>query len=93
MANDSPSALVPVAVAWTAMLGLLGALLIGGVASCAPSPSESVEVTISKTSCAVTSYFDSATGCEYVRSDCGGITPRLDPMGRPLCRPLNPGAR
>lgn len=70
-----------------AMLTLLG------IASCAPEPSESVEITVSRTSCAVTSYVDSATGCEYVRSDCGGITPRLDPLGRPLCRPLNAGAR
>lgn len=67
--------------------------LLGAIASCAPEPSESVEVTVSRTSCAVTSYFDSATGCEYLRSDCGGITPRLDPLGRSLCRPFNAGAK
>lgn len=51
-----------------------------------------VEVNVAPDACAVSSYFDSATGCEYLRASCGGITPRLTPGGRPLCRPLNPGS-
>lgn len=63
------------------------------IASCAPDTTpDAVEVTVRRESCAITSYFDAATGCEFLRSGCGGITPRLDAVGRPMCRPFNPGA-
>jgi len=67
--------------------------MLFGIASCAPDASESVEVTITRMQCAIDTYTDAATGCAFLRSSCGGLTPRLDPTGRPLCRPLNPGVK
>ncbi len=78
-------------------LGTVAAVVAMGVlaliASCAPDASESVEVVVTRTQCGIDTYTDAATGCAFLRSSCGGLTPRLDPLGRPLCRPLNPGAQ
>lgn len=32
-------------------------------------------------------YIDHRTGCHYVANPMGGITPRLDAMGRHVCEP------
>ena len=79
----------------TVMIGGAAAamMLLAAIASCADTdPPEAVEVTVTRTQCAVDTYTDAATNCAYLRSTCGGLTPRLSPSGSPLCRPLNPGA-
>ncbi len=74
------------------MAALVAMGLLAVIASCAqPANPEAVEVTVKRTQCAIDTYTDAATGCAFLRSTCGGLTPRLDPTGRPLCRPLNPG--
>lgn len=76
---------------WVVLL-LLNTIVLG-VSACTPAvPPEAVEVTVTRTQCAVDTYTDAATNCAYLRSTCGGLTPRLSPSGAPLCRPLNPGA-
>lgn len=74
-----------------AVAAAMGVLAL--IAACAPDASESVEVTVTRTQCAIDTYTDAATGCAFLRSTCGGLTPRLDPLGKPLCRPLNPGVK
>lgn len=31
---------------------------------------------------------DTANGCQYLRASGGGITPRMSPEGRHICKPL-----
>lgn len=39
----------------------------------------------------VTPVTDNLTGCQYIRTANGGITPRLDASGRQICREVTEG--
>lgn len=82
---------VAAALAWLFLVIMIFGVLLHSCSQ-AIDPPEAVEVTVTRTQCAVDTYTDAATNCAYLRSTCGGLTPRLSPSGSPLCRPLNPGA-
>jgi hypothetical protein len=46
----------------------------------------SVDVIVEGASPDLTDWIDPATGCAYLVHRLGGITPRLNAVGRPLCR-------
>lgn len=55
----------------------------------APAPGEGadvVEILVDGASPDLTDFTDPATGCTYLVHRLGGVTPRLDAVGRPMCR-------
>lgn len=55
----------------------------------APAPGEGsdvVEIRVDGASPVLTDFTDPATGCTYLVHRLGGVTPRLDGVGKPMCR-------
>lgn len=78
-----------------AVIGALGVSVLVAVASFAdPAASQPrsdnaaqrVTVVVDGASPDLFDFVDPATGCTYLVHRLGGVTPRLDAVGRPLCR-------
>jgi hypothetical protein len=52
----------------------------------APPAITSVDVIVEGASPDLTDWIDAATGCAYLVHRLGGVTPRLNAAGKPLCR-------
>lgn len=55
----------------------------------APAPgegSDAVDIIVEGASPDLVTFTDPATGCDYLVGRRGGVTPRLDAVGRPICR-------
>ena len=66
---------------------IVGLVLAVGVHSCTMPYDDTDDAANGKRS-GVRLTFDYGTGCIYLRTWSGGITPRLDEEGKPMCQKL-----
>lgn len=53
-----------------------------------PLPAPAVNILVDGATDKAADFVDPATGCVYLMTKAGGVTPRLDGVGRPMCRGL-----
>ena len=67
--------------------GLLIAMLFAGVISFGnSSPLDATDNHLTGARSQMRILVDHGTGCQYLRTASGGLTPRLDAQGKPMCK-------
>ena len=67
--------------------GLLIAMLFAGVISFGnSSPLDSTDDHVTGARSQMRILVDHGTGCQYLKTASGGLTPRLDAQGKPMCK-------
>lgn len=74
-------------IALVAAVAMLILAIVANFADAEPEPRRDVvEVRVEGASPDLVDWTDPATGCTYLVHRLGGVTPRLNAAGRPLCR-------